>query len=106
MSNLLRAGVRRYLRNIVFWLAIVTTIVAAVICAVNTRQLYFDDFYCIVFFQLSEEAEVVPKNLLDFQLMNKEQENTSLSYPCSPCSSFGPPVEYKNEQRVEYHVDD
>ena len=54
MSNLLRAGVRRYVRNIVFWLAIVATVVAAVICAVNTRQFYFDDFYCvIVFFSLA-----------------------------------------------------
>lgn len=54
MSNLLRAGVRRYVRNIVFWLAIVATVVAAVICAVSTRQHYFDDFYCvIVFFALA-----------------------------------------------------
>ena len=54
MSNLLRAGVRRYVRNIVFWLAIVATVVAAVLCAVNTRKFYFDDFYCsIVFFALT-----------------------------------------------------
>ena len=50
MSNLLRAGVRRYVRNIVFWLAIIATIVAAVICAVSTRQHYFDDFYCVIVF--------------------------------------------------------
>ena len=50
MSNLLRAGIRRYVRNIVFWLAIIATIVAAVICAVRTRQYYFDDFYCVIVF--------------------------------------------------------
>ena len=50
MSNLLRAGIRRYVRNIVFWLAIIATIVAAVICAVSTRQHYFDDFYCVIVF--------------------------------------------------------
>ena len=50
MSNLLRAGVRRYVRNIVFWLAIIATVVAAVICAVSTRQQYFDDFYCVIVF--------------------------------------------------------
>lgn len=54
MSNLLHAGIRRYVRNIVFWLAIIATVVASVICAVNTRQFYFDDFYCvIVFFALT-----------------------------------------------------
>lgn len=52
MSNLLRAGIRRYVRNIVFWLAIIVTIVAAVICAVSTRQHYFDDFYCVIVFTL------------------------------------------------------
>lgn len=50
MSNLLRAGVRRYVRNIVFWFALVATVVAAVICASNTRQFYFDDFYCVIVF--------------------------------------------------------
>lgn len=50
MQNLLCAGIRRYTRNIVFWLAIIATVVAAVLCSVNTRQLYFDDFYCMVVF--------------------------------------------------------
>ncbi len=50
MSNLLRAGVRRYIRNIVFWLALVTTCVVAVISAVNARESYYDDFYCMVVF--------------------------------------------------------
>lgn len=50
MQNLLCAGIRRYFRNIVFWLAIIATVVAAVLCAVNTRQLYFDDFYCVIVF--------------------------------------------------------
>lgn len=50
MSNLLRAGVRRYIRNIVFWLALVATAVAAIIGSYNARQFYFDDFYCVIVF--------------------------------------------------------
>ena len=54
MQNLLYAGIRRYVRNIVFWLALIVTIVAAVLCAVSTRQFYFEDFYCsIIFFALA-----------------------------------------------------
>ena len=48
MSKLIRAGVRRYVRNIVFWLAIVATAVAGVIGARGARQFYFDDFYCVI----------------------------------------------------------
>ena len=50
MKNLLRAGVRRYTYNIVFWLSIVFTIVVSVLSAKNTREFYFDDFYCILIF--------------------------------------------------------
>lgn len=50
MNNLLRAGIRRYTHNIVFWLSIVFTIVVSVISAKNTREFYFDDFYCILIF--------------------------------------------------------
>lgn len=50
MSNLLRAGIRRYTHNIVFWLSIVFTIVVSVICAKNTREFYFDDYYCVLIF--------------------------------------------------------
>ena len=50
MQNLLCAGIRRYIRNIVFWLAIIATSVAATLCAVDTRKHYFDDFYCVIVF--------------------------------------------------------
>lgn len=50
MQNLLCAGIRRYLHNIVFWLAIIATSVAATLCAVDTRKHYFDDFYCVIVF--------------------------------------------------------
>lgn len=50
MSNLLRAGIRRYTHNIVFWLALVATTVAAIIGSYNARQFYFDDFYCVIVF--------------------------------------------------------
>ena len=48
MSKLIRAGVRRYVRNIVFWLAIVATAVAGVIGARGARDFWFDDFYCVI----------------------------------------------------------
>ena len=50
MSKLLRAGVRRYIRNVVFWLAVVATGVVAVIASSNARSFYFDDIYCIIVF--------------------------------------------------------
>lgn len=48
MSKLIRAGVRRYVRNIVFWLAIVATVVAGVIGARGARDFWFNDFYCVI----------------------------------------------------------
>lgn len=50
MNNLLRAGIRRYTHNIVFWLSIVFTLVVSVISAQNAREFYFDDFYCVLIF--------------------------------------------------------
>lgn len=50
MSNLLRAGIRRYTHNIVFWLALVITGIVAVIGASGARSFYFDDVYCVVVF--------------------------------------------------------
>lgn len=50
MSRLLRAGVRRYIHNIVFWLALVITGIVAVIGASQARSYYFDDVYCVVEF--------------------------------------------------------
>lgn len=50
MSKLLRAGIRRYTHNIVFWLALVVTGIVAVIGAGEARSFYFDDVYCVVVF--------------------------------------------------------
>lgn len=50
MNNLLRAGIRRYTHNIVFWLSIIVTVVVAVISAQSAREFYFDDFYCVIVF--------------------------------------------------------
>lgn len=48
MNKLLRGGVRRYTHSIVFWLALVVTGIVAVIGASKARDVYFDDFYCVV----------------------------------------------------------
>lgn len=50
MKNLIRAGIRRYTHNIVFWLSIVFTVVVSIISAKNAREFYFDDFYCVLTF--------------------------------------------------------
>ena len=50
MNKLLRAGIRRYTHNIVFWLTLVVTGVIAVIGANTARAFYFNDAYCMVVF--------------------------------------------------------
>ena len=50
MKKLLRAGVRRYTHNIVFWLSIIFTLAVSIISAKSAREFYFDDFYCILVF--------------------------------------------------------
>ena len=45
MIKLLRAGVRRYLHSVVFWLASIVTVAVAVLCANGARNFYFEDFY-------------------------------------------------------------
>lgn len=50
MSNLLRAGIRRYIHSVIFWLAIAVVGVTAVIGSVNARKMYFDDFFCMIIF--------------------------------------------------------
>lgn len=50
MAELLHAGVRRYLRSVIFWLGILATAVIALICAYNTYMWYLDDFYIMIEF--------------------------------------------------------
>jgi len=49
MIKLLRAGFRRYLHSYIFWLAIAVTVGFAVVCGVEARKYYFEDFYVMVF---------------------------------------------------------
>lgn len=48
MSDLFRAGIRRYIHNIVFWLSMVVTAIIAVFCASQARSSHIDDIYCLV----------------------------------------------------------
>ncbi len=50
MGKLLRAGIRRYVRNILFWITLFVTVVVAVVASSSARNLYFDDYYCIIVF--------------------------------------------------------
>ena len=50
MIKLLRAGVRRYLHSVVFWLASIVTVAVAVLCANGARNFYFEDFYIMIEF--------------------------------------------------------
>ena len=45
MIKLLRAGFRRYLHSYIFWLAIAVTVGFAVVCGMEARKYYFEDFY-------------------------------------------------------------
>lgn len=48
MNKLLRAGMRRYARSSIFWLAILITIIVAAICGYDTRGFYLNDIYIII----------------------------------------------------------
>ena len=50
MIKLLRAGVRRYLHSVVFWLASIVTVAVAVLCANGARNFYLEDFYIMIEF--------------------------------------------------------
>lgn len=50
MAKLLRAGIRRYLHSIVFWLAFIATAVIAYVCATEAREFAVDDMYAIIGF--------------------------------------------------------
>lgn len=48
MRKLLRSGVRRYTHSIIFWLAVVVTMGAAIVCGSGTRNFYLDDVYAVI----------------------------------------------------------
>lgn len=50
MSKLLRAGVHRYTKSIVFWLAIVVTVVVAILCGNQAKTVCLDEFYILIEF--------------------------------------------------------
>ena len=50
MSKLLYAGIRRYLKSIIFWLAVIATAAIAVYCGNWSRNYYIDDFYFLIEF--------------------------------------------------------
>ncbi len=49
MSKLLRSGFRRYVRSYIFWLAVVATVILAVICGLEARSIFFEDFFVTIF---------------------------------------------------------
>lgn len=53
MTKLLRAGIRRYLHSIVFWLAFAATAVMAYFCATDARQFAVDDMYAMIGFVIN-----------------------------------------------------
>lgn len=50
MSKLLYAGIRRYLKSIIFWLAVIATAATAVLCGNWARNCYIDDVYFLAEF--------------------------------------------------------
>ncbi len=50
MSKLLYAGVRRYIKSAVFWLALAATVIIAVLSGYQARQLSLDDLFIIAEF--------------------------------------------------------
>jgi ABC-type transport system involved in multi-copper enzyme maturation permease subunit len=50
MSKLLRAGIRRYFHNIVFWATLIVTSIVAIFASATARSYYFDDIYCMIVF--------------------------------------------------------
>ncbi len=53
MIKLLRAGIRRYLHSIVFWLAFIATAVMAYFCATDARGFAIDDMYPVIGFVMN-----------------------------------------------------
>ena len=53
MAKLLRAGIRRYLHSIVFWLAFIATAVIAYVCATEARGYAVDDMYAVISFVIN-----------------------------------------------------
>ena len=50
MTKLLRAGVRRYVRSIVFYIALLATVVLAVLCGNTAKNIGFENDYVILEF--------------------------------------------------------
>lgn len=50
MAKLLRAGVRRYTKSIVFYIILLATVICAVLCGSYARKLYLEDTYIIAEF--------------------------------------------------------
>ena len=48
MIKLLYAGFRRYTKSYLFWIAFALNIVLAIVCGMNTRSFYLEDFYLII----------------------------------------------------------
>ena len=53
MAKLLRAGIRRYLHSIIFWLAFIATAVIAYVCATEARGYAVDDMYAVISFVIN-----------------------------------------------------
>ena len=48
MNRLLYAGIRRYAKSYLFWIAFALNIILAIVCGMNTRSFYLEDFYLII----------------------------------------------------------
>ena len=59
MSKLLYSGIRRYLKSIIFWLAVIATAAIAVDFGYWTRNNYIDDVYFLAEFIVKARARAV-----------------------------------------------
>lgn len=53
MAKLLRAGIRRYLHSIVFWLAFIATAAIACICATEAKKYGVEDIHAVIGFLIN-----------------------------------------------------
>ena len=53
MAKLLRAGIRRYLHSIIFWLAFIATAAIACICATEAKKYGVEDIYAVIGFLIN-----------------------------------------------------